>query len=112
MNICLLNDSFPPLIDGVVNVVMNYARILQDSPDIKANVLVATPEYPGVLYEGSYPYEVVPYKSLDTSKLTSGYRAGNPLDLKAIKRIREFEPDIIHVHCPAASAILGRILRK
>lgn len=112
MNICLLNDSFPPLIDGVVNVVMNYARILQNSPDIKANVLVATPEYPGVLYEGSYPYEVVPYKSLDTSKLTSGYRAGNPLDLKAIKRIREFEPDIIHVHCPAASAILGRILRK
>lgn len=112
MKICLLNDSFPPLIDGVVNVVMNYAQILQGAPDIKAEVLVATPEYPGVQYEGSYPYEVVPYKSMDTSKLTSGYRAGNPLDLKAIKKIVEFDPDIIHVHCPAASAILGRILRK
>ena len=25
MKVCLLNDSFPPAIDGVVNVVMNYA---------------------------------------------------------------------------------------
>ena len=23
--ICLLNDSFPPLIDGVANAVVNYA---------------------------------------------------------------------------------------
>jgi len=24
--ICLLNDSFPPLIDGVANAVVNYAK--------------------------------------------------------------------------------------
>ena len=28
MNICLLNDSFPPVIDGVANVVMNYGSVL------------------------------------------------------------------------------------
>ena len=112
MNICLLNDSFPPVIDGVANVVMNYARILHESPDIKANVIVATPEYPGVQYEGVYPYEVAAYQSLDTTRLVNGYRTGNPMDLKTIKRIIEFRPDIIHVHCPASSAILGRILRK
>ena len=28
LNICLLNDSFPPVIDGVSNTVYNYARIL------------------------------------------------------------------------------------
>ena len=112
MNICLLNDSFPPKIDGVANVVMNYAKILSEAEDIKANVLVATPEYPGVEYDGKYPYEVVTYKSVDTTKLVSGYRTGNPIALKAIQRIRDFKPDIIHVHCPAASAILGRILRK
>ena len=26
--ICLLNDSFPPLIDGVANAVVNYAQRL------------------------------------------------------------------------------------
>ena len=26
--ICLLNDSFPPLIDGVANTVVNYAQEL------------------------------------------------------------------------------------
>lgn len=29
--ILLLNDSFPPLIDGVANAVMNYARVLKDN---------------------------------------------------------------------------------
>ena len=28
MKVCLLNDSFPPAIDGVVNVVLNYAEHL------------------------------------------------------------------------------------
>ena len=25
LNVCLLNDSFPPVIDGVANTVFNYA---------------------------------------------------------------------------------------
>ena len=28
-NICLMNDSFPPVIDGVANAVTNYARNIQ-----------------------------------------------------------------------------------
>ena len=28
MKVCLLNDSFAPVIDGVVNVVINYAEHL------------------------------------------------------------------------------------
>ena len=26
--VCLMNDSFPPLIDGVANAVVNYAQRL------------------------------------------------------------------------------------
>ena len=40
MKICLLNDSFPPVIDGVVNVVMNYANYL--IKDHAAQVIVGT----------------------------------------------------------------------
>ena len=80
MKICLLNDSFPPVIDGVVNVVMNFADYL--IKDLAASVIVGTPEYPGADYT-SYPYEVVPYPSLDTSAVASGYRTGIPFDAKS-----------------------------
>lgn len=108
MKVCLLNDSFPPVIDGVANVVMNYAKIMQE--DQLANVIVATPEYPDTDYSG-YPYQVIPYQSFDTTKLVKGYRAGNPLDIKEIDDMSKFAPDIIHSHCPVASTVLARILR-
>ena len=109
MKVCLMNDSFPPVIDGVVNVVMNYARIMTD--DALAECMVATPRYPDTDY-GTYPYEVVDYHSIDTTKLISGYRAGNPLDFSAFRRLKEFSPDIIHTHCPVASTVLARMLRR
>ena len=109
MNICLLNDSFPPVIDGVANVVMNYGRVM--SQDLGDNVVVGTPKYPDVSYEG-YPYRVIPYPSFDTTDFVSGYRTGNPLAIREIAQMAEFKPDIIHTHCPAASAIMARILRK
>ena len=30
INVCLMNDSFPPLIDGVANTVVNYASIIEE----------------------------------------------------------------------------------
>ncbi len=109
MNICLLNDSFPPVIDGVANVVMNYGRIL--TGNLGANVIVGTPRYPGQDYEG-YPYKVVAYKSLDTTDFIAGYRTGNPLAMREIGQMAEFAPDIIHTHCPASSTIMARILQN
>lgn len=109
MNICLLNDSFPPVIDGVANVVMNYGKIL--SEDIHAGVVVGTPRYPDANYEG-YPYKVIPYSSIDTTEFVKGYRTGNPLAMREITQMAEFGPDIIHTHCPASSTIMARILQN
>ena len=105
MNVCLLNDSFPPTIDGVANAVVNYAGIIQGE---LGNVLVATPDYPDV--EDRYPYPVVRYRSMDTTKLV-GYRAGYPFSVRALSQVRDFRPDIIHSHCPVISQILARMLR-
>jgi glycosyltransferase involved in cell wall biosynthesis/gas vesicle protein len=109
MNICLLNDSFPPVIDGVANVVMNYGSVLTEKLDSK--VVVGTPRYPNADYDG-YPYKVVPYPSFDTTDFVKGYRTGYPLSIREIAQMAEFKPDIIHTHCPAASTIMARILRK
>ncbi|MFR5761266.1 MAG: hypothetical protein ACLUFI_06435 [Oscillospiraceae bacterium] len=42
--ICLINDSFPPVTDGVANAVVNYARVITESG---STAVVATPAYPG-----------------------------------------------------------------
>ena len=109
MKICLLNDSFPPVIDGVVNVVMNYADYL--IRDHEAGVIVGTPRYPEADYS-VYPYPVVPYRSFDTAGITSGYRTGNPFQEKTVSELAAFSPDLIHAHCPASATIIARLLRE
>ena len=108
MKICLLNDSFPPVIDGVVNVVKNYADLLSAAPDTE--VIVGTPAYPNAGYE-SYPYRVVAYPSLDTTAVTAGYRAGYPFPVKEIAEMTSFGPDLSHTHCPIVSCFIARSLR-
>lgn len=106
MDICLLNDSFPPLIDGVANTVINYADNLTSFGD---KVTVAVPQYPDVVDD--YPYEVIRYPSFDTTKFV-GYRAGFPFAGAALDAVKEFRPDIYHSHCPASSTFMGRTFRE
>lgn len=105
-SICLLNDSFPPLIDGVANTVVNYANILHDNGH---PVVVATPRYPGSIEE--YPYPVIRYRSLNTTKLV-GYRAGYPFSMSALSKIQKENVGLIHSHCPIMSTLLARTLRE
>ena len=109
MKVCLLNESFPPVIDGVVNVMMNYADYMMR--DYGAEIEVGTPEYPDGKYD-DYPYEVVAYPSFDTAAQTNGYRTGNPLVGKAVSKLAEFKPDIIHAHGPASALVVARLVRE
>ena len=106
MRVALLNDSFPPIIDGVANAVVNYAAAIHAHG---GQPMVAVPEYPDA--QDDYPYPVLRYKSLDTTKLV-GYRAGYPFSAPAIDALEKFRPDIIHSHCPIASTLLARTLRE
>jgi glycosyltransferase involved in cell wall biosynthesis len=109
MKVCLLNESFPPVIDGVVNVMMNYAKYMMR--DFGAKIEVGTPEYPDGKYD-EYPYKVVAYPSFDTAEQANGYRTGNPLVGKAVSELADFGPDIIHSHCPATATVVARLLRE
>ncbi len=109
MKVCLLNDSFAPVIDGVVNVMMNYADYLPR--DHGAQVIVGTPKYPDADYS-AYPYPVVAYQSFDTTSIANGYRTGNPFSGKAVSELAAFKPDIIHTHCPATATFIARLLRE
>ena len=106
LGVCLLNDSFPPLIDGVANTVVNYANIIQNE---LGRAVVATPYYPDA--EDNYDFPVVRYRSLNTTKLV-GYRAGYPFSARSLTAIEGFRPDLLHSHCPIMSNFMARTLRE
>ena len=102
MKVALFNDSFPPLIDGVANTVVNYAGYLTEDGH---TAIAVTPKYPNVVDD--YPFEVYRYSSLNL-KGKMPYRIGNCMEPKAILDLCAKEPDILHVHCPFASSVLAR----
>ncbi len=105
LKIGLLNDSFPPMIDGVANAVKAYADILSEHDE----PVVITPKYPHIV--DKYPYEVFRYQSIPTDKILS-YRAGNPFNPISVAELINKKFDILHVHCPFASAVLAIIIKK
>lgn len=105
-NICLLNDSFPPEIDGVANAVVNYGRELEK---LGHKPFVVTPEYPGA-DDSSFDFPVVRYAGLDLRSQV-GYIAGIPFSPAAYTAIKAKEPDVLHSHCPVASTVLARNLK-
>ena len=107
LNICLINDSFPPRIDGVANAVVNYAKIINEG---LGRASVATPYYPDA-DDSAYGFDVVRYPSVDTTKLV-GYRAGIPFRPDTILDLSGRGFDLIHSHCPVSATMLSRALRE
>ena len=104
--VVLMNDSFPPTIDGVANVVVNYANVLQNR---YADTAVATPWYPNV--EDHYDFPVYRYSSLPIPA-AFGYRCGQPFSAELMRQLAQFRPSLIHSHCPMISNFLARLLRE
>lgn len=104
--VCLLNDSFPPLIDGVSNAVVNYAENLAGNG---FNPVVITPAHPQA-EDGDRPYPVIRYPSIDLRNRT-GYLAGIPFSPDIVRQLEGRTISVFHSHCPIASTILARELR-
>ena len=104
--ICLLNDSFPPEIDGVANAVVNYAKNITKSGE---NAIVVTPTMPGA-DDSAFPFPVLRYPSIDTRKKL-GYVAGYPFSPETARVLTEQKVELMHTHCPITSCLLARSLR-
>ena len=105
--IALLNDSFPPVIDGVANAVVNYGRCIEQN---HGHAIVVTPEVPGA-DDSVYSFPVVRYPSIDTRRLM-GYVTGYPFSPEAAHRLKEEKAELLHIHCPMMSALLARQLHE
>jgi len=104
--VCLLNDSFPPVIDGVANVVINYAENIEK---YYGHAIVVTPAVPGS-DDSCFDFPVLRYPSIDTRKLM-GYVTGYPFSPEINARVRKEGTELLHLHCPATSALFARQLK-
>ena len=107
LNICVINDSFPPTIDGVANAVRNYGTILNRDYGFAT---VVTPVVPGA-DDSAFPFPVIRYPSVPVNK-PEGYRAGNPFSPSVLQKLEENHFDLIHSHCPVTATLLGLSLRR
>lgn len=102
------NDSFIPVMDGVTNVVKNYAYWLDKK---YGESYVATPAYPGYVDREEFP--VLRYYSIPL-KMRKPYRIGlDLLDINFRTTIKNIPFDIVHAHCPFTSGVIAlQIARK
>ncbi len=103
ITIGIFNDSFFPMIDGVVSVVHNYAKYLSKY----ANVIVFAPTTPGADYDDStLPYKVVRCSSFKMHIID--YSCPIPMfDRKFKKELKKYNLDIVHIHSPFSLGSVG-----
>ena len=92
----LFLDTYFPMVDGVIEVVHNYASRL--NADEEFEVTVFCPKH-GKKFVDDFPYKVVRCKSVRTVFLD--YSLPLPkLDKKFKKILKESQLDIVHIHSP------------
>lgn len=102
LNVGLFNDSYPPVMDGVANVVLNYARHLNAR---HGRATVITVNAPGA--QDTEPFDVIRYFSLPIP-FRPPFRFGFPqVDFAMKRKLRSCSFDLIHAHCPAVSGTLA-----
>ena len=105
--VCLLNDSFPPLIDGVANAVLNYGNYISNNG---GSTVVITPDHPEA-DDKKYQYPIMRYPSIDIRKKV-GYMAGIPFSPDIARQLKGKNVKLLHSHCPVVSTMFARQLRQ
>ena len=102
ITIGIFNDSFFPMMDGVVMVVDNYAKRLAKY----ANVIVFVPKYKEGYDDSRFNYKVVRCKSVKTPFYV--YAVPTPdLDSEFKEELDNANLDIVHIHSPFTVGKIG-----
>ena len=106
MNVAIITDSFPPMMDGVSRCALGYAKALTDGK--YGNCIVVTPRMPHIKYD--YPFPVYGFSSVGIPY--ADYRAGHPFLPFLVSACKDMKIDILHAHSPFTSMIFARELRR
>lgn len=102
------NESFPPIIDGVANVVQNYAYWLNKK---HGSCCVITPKHPDA-DDTVFDFDVHRFASIRVP--TRGeYRFGFPqMSTSFWMSLKKIPFDIVHAHCPFSTGLAARSLAR
>jgi glycosyltransferase involved in cell wall biosynthesis len=106
LNVAVMTDSFPPMVDGVSRCALGYAKSLHEGGF--GNIMVVAPWQPGVKY--AYPFPVYCFNSLGVGY--HDFRAGHPFIPKLMAMMQKLDIDIIHAHSPFIAMTVARQLRQ
>lgn len=106
LKVAIMNDAFPPTIDGTSSTTLNYANILHKN---HCDVMVITPRAPHV--KDNYPYEVFRYDAFQFNKKEQ-YQFGWPFRHSLREYVWSKNLDLMHFHCPIASGKFARIIAQ
>ena len=103
MKVIEFSDSFLPIMDGVGNVVYQYAKNIAE----KGHECYVVAPQTDTGYRGNWPFELVDYVGVPLLHMKS-YRVGVPLlDSHCVNRLSMIEADIAHVHSPFVAGQTG-----
>ncbi len=102
MRIGFFVDVFYPMVDGVVNVVHQYATILSKEHD----VFVFAPKAKDKSFIDDFSYKVIRVLKIQVPN-TDYHLAIPPLDGKLTKLLKDIKLDIVHIHSPFSMGELG-----
>ena len=101
------NESFPPIVDGVANVVLNYARCLNNDQN---TCCVVTPKHPDAVDD--YGFDVHRFGSIKVPTRNE-YRVGMPqMSTSFWMGLKKIPFDIVHAHCPFSSGLAARSIAR
>ena len=92
----LFLDTYFPMVDGVINVVHNYATRLDKDEEFDVTVFV--PKH-SKKYIDNFPYKIVRCKSVNLGIIDYKFPAPK-LDRKFKKALKNSDLDIVHIHSP------------
>lgn len=101
MRIGLFIDTFYPMVDGVINVVDNYAKELLKYGEVTVFCPLVDKEE-----IKNKPYKIVQCKSIDISGID--YCLPTPtIDKAFMKKLKDSNLDVVHIHSPFTVGMAG-----
>ncbi|MCX8006921.1 MAG: glycosyltransferase [Coriobacteriia bacterium] len=108
MRIAIVTDTYVPEVNGVVTAIATHTRLLAERGH---EVLIIAPRY-GDFADEPRPnvrVERYPAFSFVTNKAT---RVALPAIASVTRKIRAFDPDLVHVHTPLSLGVVGLLAAK
>lgn len=104
MKIALFTETYLPYINGVVT----HVKALRDGLEKKGHTVIVVTACPSTRHH--YIEDGILYCPAKLFKKIYNYGLASPLSHKRLKLLREFEPDVIHIHNEFGVGLSGTLI--